>query len=227
MSLMRQAVTQFHLWRLSKPLLGGRRWYQYVEFGNSLTTERWGAGNMQSRTTSFLQFLERQTDLQSDDVVVDIGSNAGLFTLTAAQTCHHATGVEIDSAFDRQARFLKGRWQADGYRVDNVTFVRGSITEHLEIVMNATVVLASKVLYHNLLGESLDQLMEAIEIGSARLIVMQGHSIPVRGEIGTDAGMRNLFEKHGFQYELAASVPEYPIAVAIRPPADGTPKDAI
>ena len=207
---------RFHLWRLSRGLFGGRRWYQYIEFEGGLTTERWGAGELKPRTSSFRTYLEEQFELTQDDIVVDIGSNAGLFTLLTAQHCKHAFGVEIDKGFDRQARFLKKKYGEAGLRVDNVTFIRGSITEHLDIMKTATVILASKILYHDLLGGGLDEMMEAIENGMSRVVLMQGHSVPARGPLGTDDGMRRLFEKYGFHYELSANVPEFPIATATR-----------
>ena len=206
--------TAFQLWRLSKSWMGGRRWYQYIDFGSGLTTASWSAGDTKLRTTSFLSFLNGQDLLMQDDVVVDIGCNAGLFSLVAAQTCKRVYGVEIDKPFWRQAQFVKKRWKTAGNRVNNVTFMRGDIMAHLGLLSQATVVFASKVLYHVLLGERVLKLMEAIEMGPVRLIIMQGHT--VRGGHGQDEGMRALVTKHGFQYRLAEDVPEFPIAIASR-----------
>ena len=204
----------FQLWRLSTPWLGGRRWYQYIDFGDGLTSKRWCAGDTQLRTTSFLSFLETSDLLSPDDSVVDIGSNAGIFSLVAAQTCRQVYGVEIDPHFVHQARFLKSYWKAKGKRVDNITFLTGSILDHLDLVSEATVIFASKVLYHTLLGDGVERLMDAIERGRTRLILMQGHT--VRGELGQDDGMRELVSRHGFEYSLAEDVPEFPIAMGSR-----------
>ena len=206
--------TTFQVWRLSAPRVGGRKWYQYLDFGDGLTTARWSAGDQQLRTTSFLSFLHNQDLLTADDVIVDIGCNAGLFSLVAAQKCKQVYGIEIDKPFWRQAQFLKGRWKAAGNRVDNVTFLHGDIMAHLGLISQTTVVFASKVLYHVLLGDGVFRLMEAIEQGPVRLIIMQGHT--VRGEHGQDEGMRDLVMNHGFQYRLAEDVPEFPIAIATR-----------
>jgi SAM-dependent methyltransferase len=204
----------FHIWRLATPRLGGRKWYQYIDFGNGVTTQRWSAGQAKLRTSSFLSFLSRYNLLTKEDIVLDIGCNAGLFSLVASQTCRHVYGVEIDSRFIHQARFLKRHWKAAGKHVDNVTFIYGSITGHLDLASQATVIFASKVLYHTLLGDRVNDLMDAIEKGSSRLIVMQGHT--VRGTLGQDDGMRDLVTRHGFKYSLVDDVPDFPIAIASR-----------
>ena len=205
---------EFQVWRLGTSWLGGRKWYQYIDFGDGLTTAPWSKGESQLRTSSFLSFLQSKDLLSSDDVVVDIGCNAGLFSLVAAQRCRQVYGVEIDRRFLRHAKFVKGWWKGQGKRVDNVTFLEGSITAHLDLVSQATVVYASKVLYHALLEEGLERLMDAIEKGRARLIIMQGHT--PRGEHGQDEGMRNLATRYGFDYRLVADIREYPIAIATR-----------
>lgn len=207
-------VMAFHLWRLSRTWLGGRAWYQYVEFGPGLSTARWSAGDTKFRTQSFLSFLERENLLTEDDVVLDIGSNAGLFSLAVAAHCRMVYGIEIDRGFAHQAAFLKGWWSRQGRRTDNVRLIRGNVADHASIISEATVIFASKVLYHAMLREDLDKLLRSIQDGPARLVVMQGHD--VRGTIGQDAGMRELMEGIGFEYRLTEDVPEFPIAIARR-----------
>ncbi len=214
MSKTSRLWTVFQMWRLSNPWMGGRRWYQYVDLGGGLTTQRWSAGDTKLRTESFLSVLRGQELLTASDTVVDLGCNAGLFSLVAAQTCRQVYGVEIDSHFVRQAEFLKKHWKAEGRRVDNVVFIEGSITDHLDLVSQATVVFASKVLYHVLLGDDVQRIMNAMERGQPRLILMQGHT--VRGELGQQQGMQRLVSEHGFEYQLVADVPEFPIAIGRR-----------
>ena len=204
----------YHVWRLSQSWSGGRKWYQYIELGEGLTTKPWSAGDTELRTSSFQSFLQEEDFLNNDDVVVDIGCNAGIFSLIAAQKCRQVYGIEIDSGFLKQAKFVKKRWKAHAKRVDNVTFLHGSIMEHLDLVSHASVIFASKVLYHALLGDDLDRLMETIELGRPRLIMMQGHT--VRGPYGQSQGMQDLVEKYGFEYRLIAAIPEFPVAIAIR-----------
>jgi hypothetical protein len=195
-----------------------------VDFGDGLTNSLWSSGSQQSkkrgvRTESFLAFLEGEDLFTADDVIVDIGSNAGLFSLVAAQRCKQVWGVEVDKPSLRQAKFLKGCWKATGKCVDNVTFLHGDIMDHLDLFSQATVVFASKVLYHALLGDGVFKLMEAIEQSPVRLIVMQGHSgltTPRHGQYGEDEGMRDLVMKHGFDYRLVADVPKFPIVIARR-----------
>ena len=215
---------RFRLWQLSIRWLGGGQWYQYVEFGNGLTNSRSSLGNRQNekqyvRTESFLAYLESEDLFTTDDVIVDIGSNAGLFSLVAAQRCKQVWGVEIDKPSLRQAKFLKAHWKATGKRVDNVIFLHGDIMDHLNLLSQATVVFASKVLYHALLGDGVFKLMKAIEQSPVRLIVMQGHSgltTPRHGQYGEDEGMRDLVMKHGFDYRLVVDVPKFPISIARR-----------
>mgnify|MGYP001217770055 FL=1 len=215
---------RFRLWQLSIRRLGGCQWYQYLEFGNGLTNSWWSSGSQQNekqrvRTESFLAFLESEDLFTTDDVIVDIGSNAGLFSLVAAQRCKQVWGVEVDKPSLRQAKFLKGYWKSTGKRVDNVIFLHGNIMDHLDLLSQATVIFASKVLHHALIGDRVFKLMEAIEQSPVRLIVMQGHSGLTHlrlGEYGEDEGMRDLVMKHGFDYRLVADVPKFPIAIANR-----------
>ena len=105
--------TAFEVWRLCTPWLAGRKWYQYIDFGNGLTTEKKSAGDAYLRTTSFLSFLQNTDLIKADDVVLDIGCNAGLFSLVAATRCKHVYGMEVDARFARQAEFLKKWWEGD------------------------------------------------------------------------------------------------------------------
>ena len=209
-----RAIRRFQLWRLSRRWLGNPRWYQYVDLGDGVTTEPWLAGDTRLRTESFLAFLESGDWLEERDRVVDVGCNAGLFSLVAAQRAARVVGVEIEPGYIRQARYLRSRWASAGHRTDNVTFVAGSVAEHLELFADATVIFASKVLYHVLLGDAVERLMAAIAAGPAHRILLQGHT--VRGELGQDDGMRELMRRHGFGYRLVEDVPEFPIAVAER-----------
>ncbi len=204
----------FQLWRLGNSRLGGRKWYQFIDFGGGLTNERWSAGETRLRTESFQAFLATSELLRPDDVVVDIGCNAGLHSLSIAQSCKWVYGMEIDTGFIRQARFLRRYWKSLGRRVDNVTFVHGDIMENLNLLSEATVVLASKILYHKLLGNGLPRVMGAIQKGPVRLILMQGHS--VHGKLGQNDGMRDLVSNYGFEYQFIEDVPEFPIAIATR-----------
>ena len=206
--------TIFHLWRLGNKWTGGRSWYQYIDFGGGITTEAWSHGKAKLRTESFLAFLQGSDYLRSDDIVVDIGCNAGLFSLIAAQKCAQVHGVEIDLRFIRQAEFVKSYWDSIGRRVDNVKFLLCDITQKLDLFSKATVVFASKVLYHKNIGDRFRQLMDAIQNSPVRLILVQGHT--TQGEKGQDEGMRILMSKYSFDYQMVENVPEYPIGIAKR-----------
>lgn len=198
---------------LANEALGGRKWYQYVDFGNGQTTEPYSGGRAKHRTESFVGFLE-SFDIRSDDAVIDIGCNAGLFTLIAAQRCADAIGVEIDRAFCAQAEFLKTYYESLGKRVDNVHFYCTDLMQRLELLSDRTAVIASKVLYHKHLGDGLYRLMEAIRRAPIRHILLQGHT--TQGTMGKDDGMRQLMADYGFDYRIVEAVDEYPIALASR-----------
>ena len=125
---LRRVWITTQLWYQGNRRLGGRMWYQHIDFGDGLTTARWSAGDAYLRTMSFLSFLQESDLITEDDLVVDIGCNGGLFSLVAAQRCKQVFGVEIDRSFARQAKFVKRWWRSQGKRVDNVTFVQGDMT---------------------------------------------------------------------------------------------------
>lgn len=199
--------------QLASPEHGGRKWYQYVDFGNGVTTEPYSLGRCRYRTETFLDFLSG-FDLRADDRVLDLGSNAGLLSLVCGERCADVTGVEIDKGFAEQAEFVKNFWESQGKDVGNVRLYCTDIIQNLDLVADRTVILASKVLYHKHLGDGLYKLMESIEQAPVRCILLQGHT--VQGEVGQDDGMNKLMNRYGFHYELVKPDDEYPIALATR-----------
>ena len=103
---------------LANPELGGRKWYQYFDFGNNIDNLSLCGGKAELRTKTFVEFLNN-FDFKPDDKVLDIGSNAGLFTLICGEKCSDAIGVEIDEAFHKQALFLKKFWEENNRNTKN------------------------------------------------------------------------------------------------------------
>ena len=202
---------------LASVRLRGRPWYQCVDVAGDLSTEPLCAGTpgqARHRTETFARFLRDSGELRASDVVVDVGSNAGLYTLMASRVARRAIGVEFDDRFHRQALLIRSLWQASGRDASRARLIYGDITRKLGLFRDADVVFASKVLYHEHLGDGVHDIMRAIEAGPARTIMIQGHS--VQGELGTDDGIRDLTAKYGFTYTTVLDDHDYPIAIARR-----------
>ena len=199
--------------RLNSKRKEGRRWYQSINLGHGITTtEISGGERAKLRTESFAKFIPQV--VTKNDKVLDIGCNAGLFSLIAGQICQSVLGVEIDEKFIAQANFVKELWAEQNKKVSNVDFKNFNILDHLDIIDNFDVIFAGKVLYHKHLVYRLPDLMKAIQSSNVRAILAQGHT--TQGEIGTINGMKALFEKHGFETKVLEDIPEYPIVLATR-----------
>lgn len=205
-------MLRLKLLQLGVPWLGGRRWYQYIDFGNGVTTRRLAGPRAVKRTESFLKLLADESLFSSEDRVLDIGSNAGLFSLEMAQTCSDVVGVEIDLGFYSQAVFLKERYRQLGKRVDNVRFIHGDLLHHLDVIKDRTIIVASKVLYHPKLGDTVTAIMEATRDSPVHTVLIQGHT--TQGNLGGHDGVGELIAKYGFELSPVDHDDEYPIAVA-------------
>jgi SAM-dependent methyltransferase len=205
-------MLRLKLLQLGAPLLGGRRWYQYIDFGNGVTTRLMAGPRAVKRTESFLKLIANKSLFSSEDRVLDIGSNAGLFSLEMAQSCADVVGVEIDLGFYSQAVFLKETYRQRGKRVDNVRFIHGDLLDHLSVIKDRTIIVASKVLYHPKLGDTVQAIMEATRDSTVHTILIQGHTN--QGQLGGHDGVRELIAKYGFELSAVDHDDEYPIAVA-------------
>jgi hypothetical protein len=195
--------------RLGNPDHGGRKWYQYVDFGNGVTTSAGG----KLRTETFIDFMTK-FDLTKNDRLLDIGSNAGLFCLLCAPRCAHVIGIEYDAAFHKQAMFLKRHFDQTDRDISNVELLNDDVTLHLDRFSDRTVVFASKVLYHKHLGDGVFRVMEAIQKAPVRAIIVQGHT--TQGERGQNEGVRTMLSEYGFSFQTVFEHDEYPIGVATR-----------
>lgn len=205
-------LLRLKLLQLGVPLLGGRRWYQYIDFGGGVTTKRMAGPRAVKRTESFLRLIADKSLFSSSDRVLDIGSNAGLFSLEMGQTCADVVGVEIDLGFYSQAVFLKEMYRQRGKKVDNVRFIHGDLLNHLDVIKDRTIIIASKVLYHPKLGNTVQAIMEATRGSSVHTVLIQGHT--TQGQLGGHDGVGELMAKYGFELSPVDHDDEYPIAVA-------------
>jgi hypothetical protein len=201
------------IWRLGMGWFGGRRWYQYIEFSSKINTKNSVKERGIIRTNNFLKFIDNYEFL-SEDRILDIGSNAGLFCLKVSEKVTDVIGVELDSAFHKQAIFVKKYFTNENKKYDNVKLMNLDLTNNLEIIDDRTLIFASKVLYHKNLGDKLYDLMERIQKSQVHTIIMQGHT--TQGEIGQNKGMKNLMKEYGFFFETVIEHYEYPVAIAKR-----------
>jgi SAM-dependent methyltransferase len=208
----RGLLLRWKLLQLGVPLLGGRRWYQYIDFGDGVTTKRMAGPRAVKRTESFLRLIADKSLFSASDRVLDIGSNAGLFSLEMAQTCADVVGVEIDLGFYSQAVFLKEMYRKRGKRVDNVRFIHGDLLNHLDVIKDRTIIIASKVLYHPKLGNTVQAIMDATRGSPVHTVLIQGHT--TQGQLGGHDGVGELMAKYGFELSPVDHDDEYPIAVA-------------
>lgn len=201
------------IFALGSPWLGGRKWYQHIRFPEGVTNFRYTGERGKLRTALFVEFLE-SFELKPEDRVLDIGSNAGLFCLRVSSRVQSATGIEFDPGFYKQALFVKKVLSRPDQDYSNVTFIQGSILDHLDLVQSSTILFASKVLYHKNLGSGVNQLLSSVRSSNVHTILLQGHT--TQGELGQKGGMTQLMESIGFDLQTVFPHPEYPVAVARR-----------
>lgn len=188
-----------------------RKWYQSVEIGDVRTIPE---SDLRAfiRTESVMKFIPQI--LEPNDRVLDVGCNAGLHSLTAAQYCKEVVGVDVSEDFIEQAEFLKSVWSKNRDYVSKVSFKVSNILEDLETLTGFTVVFALKVLYHPDFIEGIHNFMSTIQQSQVRAILAQGHvTYPKYGSISS---MDELFDQYGFKTVVLENIPEYPIVLAIR-----------
>jgi len=188
-----------------------RKWYQSIQIGDIRTISDSDL-RASIRTDSVLKFIPQI--LEPDDRVLDIGCNAGLHSITAAQYSTEVVGMDISKEFIEQAEFLKSVWETDNDSVTNVSFKVGDVLEELESISNFSVIFTLKVLYHTGFVKGIHEFMSAIERSQVRAILAQGHV--TQPQYSTISSMKELFDKYGFTTIVLENIPEYPIVLAIR-----------
>lgn len=212
-------ILRVRIWMLSVSLFGGRTWYQFIEFSDGITTESYAGQKAFERTRSFEEWLRNFSDWEDRDVVLDLGSNAAWLSLCLAEKVARVKAVEIDSKFARQARFVTNYFRLKLDYAKKVSLFEGDISQHLDLLDDVTVILASKFLYHpnfsNGSVEGARTLMEKIMKSNVRMIIVQNHV--THDNLGDDASVSSLLGQYGFSYQShRGGTEEYPIAVATR-----------
>lgn len=213
---MNHHILKLRIWALNQKLLGGRKWYQYVEFkGGGSSTARYVGERGIERTKSFTEWFRRSELVDEKDVVLDLGCNAAWLSVVLAEKARNVKGVEIDAAFARQARFVLSYFKSSVESTKRVTFFEADINNRLDLLDDVTVVVASKFLYHSNFSANIEAFMEKVADSNVRLIVIQGHT--TQGSLGSEDGVRRMLGRFGFNYqELAGGTEEYPMGIARR-----------
>lgn len=212
---MNQLFLRFKIWMLNKRIFGGRRWYQFIEFSQGITTEKFCGPKGVERTKSFEEWLDGSTALDNSDVVLDLGSNPSWLSILLSSRVSRVKAVEIDSGFARQARFVVNYFGSRLQCLKGVSLFECDINNRLDLLDDATVVLASKFFYHKDFSADIDKFMTAMVNSPVRAVIVQGHV--TQGELGGEAGMTEFFAGYGFDYHGGlGGTAEYPIGVANR-----------
>lgn len=188
-----------------------RNWYQSIIIGNARTISDLDL-RASIRTDCLLKFIPQL--VKPNDRVIDIGCNAGLYSLTAAQICKEVLGVDVSEEFIKQANFVKYIWEQQNKKVSNITFKVSDILKELKLINNFDVIFACKVLYHRKFVAGIHNFMTAVKNSKVRMILAQGHV--TQPKYGNIESMTGLFNKYGFDVILLENIPEYPIVLAKR-----------
>jgi hypothetical protein len=196
-----------------RSLSGEKGWYQWIDLGDGTTTKAKTHHRAKRRTISLVKWIQKLVDV--DDVVLDIGCNAGIHSLIAGEICKRVQGVEVVKSYVKQANWVKEEWERKiGRDLSHVTFHTLDINKRLELLNDKTFLIASKVLYHKAFRAGIPAFMKAVKKSPIKTILVQGHT--TRGSLGQISGMKSLLQNHGFSFELLEDVEEYPIAVGTR-----------
>jgi len=206
-------IEKFKIFLLNYKIFGGRRWYQYFDFGNGISNRKYIDERAVYRTESFVKFL-KNIEWDSDEEIVDVGCNAGRYCYEMSNNVRKATGIEFSRRFVRQAKFLRYLYEKKGLDLKNVKIVYGDVMKNLELFDNATTVILSKVLYHKNLNGAGEKILEGLSSNGVNRIIIQGHT--TQGNMGEDKYIQDLLQKYNYSTQSIDQHEEYPIAIAIR-----------
>lgn len=216
------------------------RWYQNIRFGCCMETRGSMLGYMKNafrKRISKEDLVVSQLSLLRGKRVIDIGCNAGLYSVEAS--CHDASfvlGVDRNPERIAQANDVASIYRRMGRPVGNLEFrVVDDMQLHLKLIDDMDALLACCVLYH--LGP-LDRLKARLANSRVSTLILQGNMsrIDKIGEfnnptadgfepqdktwgnvVANIAGLSRFAEDAGFQ--ITKAVPhDFPLVIAGRPP---------
>lgn len=157
-------------------------WYQNIRFGLMLDTRR---SPLRSLAKDVLRIRTKDDNLISSlpDLsgkrVIDIGCNAGLYSINASlRGASHVLGADKSPAFVAQARDVLEIFRRLGKPVGAVEFRQvEDINDELALLDDRDVFMACAVLYH--LGP-VDRLKQRIAASPIRQLVLQGNTVRLK-----------------------------------------------
>ena len=198
---------------LNYKIFGGRRWYQYFDFGDGLNNFKYVGERGKYRTQSFVEFINNlQWGLR--EKVVDVGCNAGTYCYEISKKVDCVVGVELSKAFYKQSVYLRNLYLENGYDLSNVKIENADITKRFSVFDGATTVFLSKVLYHKNLNGLGEEILKYISSRKVGRIIVQGHT--TQGELGEDVFIASILKSYGYKVQHIDNHDEYPILVAIK-----------
>jgi hypothetical protein len=196
---------------LNSKLFGGRRWYQYFDFGYGYENLKFVGANGKYRTESFVRCLHSM-EWSPDEKVVDVGSNAGRYCYEISKYVRKVVGIEYSKAFCRHANYLRKLYVKNGSNLDNVEILNCDIANSLEVFEGANTVFLSKVLYHKNLKGIGEEILKYISKNKVNRIFIQGHT--TQGLMGEDKYVSELLVKYRYKSFSYDNHSEYPITIA-------------
>ena len=190
----------------------GRSWYQYFSFPDNSSNIQFAGERGKLRTEIMTSSFESFPFLPSD-VVLDIGSNSGLFGLLLSHKVSKSYSIELDPSFHMQAEYVKFMYEKY-HRPEKHILINDDIFNRAELFRESSVILASKVFYHRHLFGNQDKLESLIFHSNLRGIIIQGHT--TQGLYGTLPFMRELVTAKGMKIVYVQDHCEYPLVAALR-----------
>ena len=190
----------------------GRKWYQFFSTPDKINNYNYVNERGKIRTELMLKAFDN-FKFSKNDVVLDVGSNAGYFGIYLSKKVSKIIGIEIDKKFHRQAIFLK-RLFSRYMNLDNHIIINGDVNRFNSIINEVNIIILSKVIYHkNLDGNQVD-LLDKLLKKNIKTIFLQGHT--TQGYMGNLTYMKKILKKNQFKIIFENKHYEYPILVGRR-----------
>jgi SAM-dependent methyltransferase len=176
-------------------------WYQCIDVGHGKIVHNNASQLIVGRTEDMLPHLLPK--LHKEDSVLDIGCNAGLYSVLSGAICKSATGIEVAERFARQACWTRRQWeQANGKSLDNVHFLIADIQDNLHLIDSCSVLLIPKIFHHKKFNpKKIAEFMTRVANSRVRLVFLQGHT--QRGQYGKQDYLNKLLKSYGFTTRVA------------------------
>ena len=152
----------------AEAIRGWEKWYQAIE----VLPEIWTAKPRPMKTGPVVEAIGRAN--LAGRRAVDVGCNAGLYTLEAAAAgAAEAVGIDKRSESIDQAKFVRSVWSVTRPRTTVSSFKCGGVMDYMDLLRQADAVIACCVVYH-LVG-IWATVFRTIAAGRCRTLILQGN----------------------------------------------------